>query len=59
MTNEQITSRPLTVEVGDMGHSYDVTSDIPGVVVYVRGVCTWLPIDAKGIEVRRSDVFDG
>ena len=46
-----LTLRKFTQTVPDHGHSYMVTSEIPGVTIMTRGLSVWMPLDTPGMRV--------
>jgi len=46
----KIVMRQFHTTVSDMGHSYPVSYELPGIEQNVRGVITWLPLDAVEVE---------
>lgn len=45
-----ICTRSYSTTVGDMGHVYPVSYDLPGVEVHVHGIEVWLPLDELELE---------
>ena len=55
-TRELVKMQRKAQTVSDMGYSYDVVSYVPGIEVSIRGVATWLPLDADGLEVDKEEL---
>ncbi len=54
ITVEKLTHRSFRAQVGDMGHTYSVSFDLPGVVLSTRGISTWTPLDTLDLKVRAN-----